>query len=345
MQEPLTSGRRPHQKRRRWYVVSAGLALLLLLAIVKWTTAPSTPRLPLRCAGSALTSQFQVHPNTSYCGGRSTSRIVLADGDTWTGGEVTGASSGIQQGAVQCGHPCTLVDMNIHDNPDAFAGIYMRSGSVTITGGRVSNSGALGIGGSRADPLIISGVEIDHNGGSADCGFEGGGFKGINHHLHFFDNYVHNNNCVGVWLDINSAKVEIDLNRIDNNAGSGILYEISQDAAIHDNEVSGNGFHDTESNCSWLWDGGITLSSSFDVQVYGNRLANNCNELTGTQQSRADSTPPPHLLQNDSFHDNIVIGGGRSGWVESNGANLATRNLSFASNTLMGGATYCGFGC
>jgi parallel beta-helix repeat protein len=292
-----------------------------------------------------LTSQAEVQPNTSYCGGKATSRIVLASGDTWTGGEVTGASSVAQQGAVQCDGPCTLVNLNIHDNPNAFAGIYLSTGAVAITGGRVTRNGSLGVGGSQASPLSISGVEIDHNGASANCDFEGGGFKGVNQNLHFFRNYVHDNYCNGVWLDINAANVEIDHNRIDNNAASGIFYEISQAAIIHDNDVSGNGFHDARSRCTWLWDGGITLASSFNVQVYGNLLTDNCNQLTGIQQNRTDNTPPQHLLENDAFHDNTVSGGGRSGWGADTGADLAARNLMFAGNTLLGDTTYCALAC
>ena len=70
-------------------------------------SAPAPPRRPRpqvasvappRCTGPPLTSQAQVQPNTSYCRGHATSRIVLADGDSWTNGEVSGASTGNQAG-------------------------------------------------------------------------------------------------------------------------------------------------------------------------------------------------------------------------------------------------------
>ena len=67
--------------------------------------------------------------------------------------------------------------------------------------------------------MTISGVEIDHNGASASCGFEGGGFKGVNNGSRFTSNYVHDNNCVGIWYDINAANNEIDNNRVANNSG------------------------------------------------------------------------------------------------------------------------------
>jgi parallel beta-helix repeat protein len=295
--------------------------------------------------GSPLTSQSQVQPNTSYCGGHATSRIVLANGDTWTNGEVSGVSTGQQEGAVQCGDPCRLVNMNIHDNPRAFAGIYMpgngNAGPVTVTGGRVTNNGSLGIGGSGVDQLTISGVEIDHNGASANCGWEGGGFKGVNSGSRFTGNYVHDNNCVGIWYDINASNNEIDHNRVANNAEGGIFYEISQNATIHDNTVTGNG----AAACGWLWGAGIGIASSFNVQVYSNTLSGNCNGIGGTQQNRTDSAPPAHLLMNLSVHNNSIASSGQTGVVADNGANLTTRNIVFANNSFSGGSNLCGFNC
>jgi parallel beta-helix repeat protein len=321
---------------------------------------PRQARLPLSptapsCTGPTLTSQSQVQPSTSYCGGHATSRIVLASNDTWTGGEVSGVSSGFQQGAVQCGNPCTLINMNIHDNPNAFAGIYAPaggylSGPMTISGGRVSGSGSLGIGGSAVNNLTISGVEIDHNGASASCGGEGGGFKGINQGSRFTNNYVHDNNCMGVWYDISSDNNVIANNRVDNNADGGIFYEISFNASIHDNEVSGNG----HGACTWLWGAGIGVASSGGFQVYNNTLSNNCNGVGETQQNRGTSSitsgsipvGTPFLLQNVDVHNNTVSGASsRTGAVADNGANLTARNLNWSYNTLSNGASFCGLSC
>lgn len=308
------------------------------------TPRPAPPP-PPGCTGPALTSQSQVRSNTSYCGGHATSRIVLADGDTWTNGDVSGVSTGQQQGAVQCGDPCRLVNMNIHDNPGAFAGIYMpgngNAGPVTVTGGRVVNNGSLGIGGSGVDQLTISGVEIGNNGASANCGFEGGGFKGVNSGARITNNYVHDNNCMGIWFDINASNNEIDHNRVANNADGGIFYEISQNAIIHDNTVTGNG----AAACGWLWGAGIGIASSFNIQVYGNTVSGNCNGIAGTQQDRNDSTPPDHLLANLSIHNNRIAGPGLTGAAADNGAHLATRNIVFANNTFSGGAHLCALTC
>lgn len=237
--------------------------------------------------------------------------------------------------------------MWIHDNPNAAAGIFVHSTTgVSIIGGEVSNNGSLGIGGSGAINMLVSGVQIDHNGARATCGFEGGGFKGVNAGLRFTNNYVHDNRCPGVWLDIDATNVEIDHNRVDNNGGEGIFYEISHDASIHDNEVSGNGFKTNGNGCVWLWGAGIGIASSYDVQVFNNTLTGNCNGIGGTQQSRgSDSNGHPRVLQNISVHDNVVNGSGLSGAVADNGADLTTRNIAFINNRFGGGAVFCGVTC
>ncbi len=316
---------------------------------------PSSPPNPVPgCIGAPLTSQSQVQPNTSYCGGHATSRIVLADNDTWTSGEVSGAVAGQQQGAVECGNPCHLYNMNIHDNPRAFAGIYSggpayESGPMVVSGGRVSGSGSLGIGGGVTNHLTISGVEIDHNGAAATCGFEGGGFKGVNQGSRFTGNYVHDNNCVGVWYDISADNNEIDHNRVDNNSDGGIFYEISFNASIHDNEASGNG----AGACAWLWGAGIGIASSGGVQIYNNTLTNNCNAIAETQQSRGASgitgglipVGTPYLLENVSVTGNRVSGNGRTGAVQDNGSVLSTRNLTWSGNAFSNGLSFCGLSC
>jgi parallel beta-helix repeat protein len=325
-------------------------------------TPTPTPTPTPDCIGSPLTSQSQVQPNTTYCGGVVVGRIVLANGDSWTGGDVSGAVAGQQQGAVQCGDPCTLINMNIHNNPSAFAGIYLPRNGVgpfLISGGRVSGSGSLGIGGSRSARLTISGVEIDHNGASANCGFEGGGFKGVNAGSRFTNNYVHDNNCVGVWYDGDAANNEIDHNRVDNNAGGGIFYEISNNATIHDNELSGN--CPTEAGSLWGSLGGIGIASSYDVQVYNNTLTNNCNGIGESQQNRGTNifTGGYRLLLNVDVHNNTVNGivGAKGGAVVDAGGITVEQAagytglsdprllLTWENNTFSNGASFCGLSC
>ena len=53
--------------------------------------------------------------------------------------------------------------------------------------------------------------------------------------------YVHDNDCRGLWADINAHDALIEHNLIEDNFAEGIFYEISRDAVIRDNRVYGNG--------------------------------------------------------------------------------------------------------
>jgi len=134
----------------------------------------------------------------------------------------------------------------------------------------------------------------------------------------------------------NARDALIEYNLIENNREEGIFYEISQDAVIRSNKVYGNGL----GGRGWYWAGGITVASSSNVQIYGNRLSGNYNGITGTQQNRTDSTPPTHLLDNLDVHDNLIcatVGGHVTGVIADNGANLAVRNITFSNNTTQSG--------
>ena len=149
--------------------------------------------------------------------------------------------------------------------------------------------------------------------------------------------YVHDNDCRGLWADMNARGALVEHNLVEDNWAEGVFYEISQDAVIRHNRVYRNGVRGE----TWLWDGGITVASSFNVEVYGNRLSGNHNGITGTQQNRPDSTPPAHLPDNYHVHDNLICaahGEHPTGVVADNGANLAARNISFTGNTIQSSA-------
>ncbi|MCW2539884.1 MAG: hypothetical protein JWN95_1609 [Frankiales bacterium] len=73
----------------------------------------------------------------------------------------------------------------------------------------------------------------------------------------------------GGWGDINAHGLLIGHNVVEHNLGEGILYEISRDAVIRYNQVYRDGFQAK----GWYWGGGITVASSSNVDVYGNRLS------------------------------------------------------------------------
>jgi hypothetical protein len=111
-------------------------------------------------------------PNTNYCGGSANQQIRLADGDAWINGTVTGTIPTTQQrGALECSGSCTLVGVNVLVTTASWAAFYTPGADlsrvISITGGRFSGAGSLGIGPSSST-FTLTGVEIDHNGsGSA----------------------------------------------------------------------------------------------------------------------------------------------------------------------------------
>jgi parallel beta-helix repeat protein len=255
-------------------------------------------------------------------------------------------NTGKQNGAIQPDlHATGWVLRNVSSLRNYWAGLKAADG-MKILGGRYNDNDQLGIAGTSAtnvtldgldgDPATFDGPEIAGNRTvHAICDFEAGGMKWVVGRVTIRNAHVHHNACRGLWADINANGALIEHNLVEGNWAEGIFYEISQNAVIRHNTVYGNG---NGQRSGWLWGGGITVASSFGVEVYGNRLSGNYNGITGTQQDRTDSTPPAHLLDAYHVHDNLICavgaGGYATGVVADNGANLATRDITFSNNTI-----------
>jgi parallel beta-helix repeat protein len=233
---------------------------------------------------------------------------------------------------------------NVSALHNAWAGLLVADG-MRILGGHYNDNDQLGIGGNAAtgilvdglddDPATLDGPELARNHTlHAGCAWEAGGMKWDVGQVTIRNAHVHDNDCKGLWADINAHGAVIEHNLIEHNRAEGIFYEISQDGVIRNNRVYRNGFGAP----GWYWGGGITVYASFNVEVYGNRLSGNYNGITGIQQNRPDSTPPAHLLDHYQVHDNLICatggGGHPTGVVADNGADLATRDIHFTDNTI-----------
>jgi hypothetical protein len=233
---------------------------------------------------------------------------------------------------------------NVSSLHNAGAGLLVADG-MRILGGHYNDNDQFGIAGNAAtgilldgldgDPTTMDGPELAHNHALlASCDWGAGGMKWDVGAVTIRNAWVHDNDCKGLWGDINAHDVLIEYNVVERNLAEGILYEISQDAIIRYNQVYDNGFEAK----GWYWDGGITVASSSNVEVYGNRLYGNYNGITGTQQERPDSTPPAHLLTDLHVHDNLICATGDGGYpigmVADNGADLVARDISFTGNTI-----------
>jgi hypothetical protein len=227
---------------------------------------------------------------------------------------------------------------------NGWAGLLVADG-MKILGGHYNDNDQLGIGGNAATGILLDGLDTDletmdgpelarNHTLHAACDWEAGGMKWDVGQVTVRNAYVHDNDCRGLWADINARGALIEHNLIEDNWAEGIFYEISQDAVIRNNRVYRNGVRAK----GWYWDAGILVYASFNVEVYGNRLSGNYNGITGVQQDRPDSTPPEHLLNDFHAHDNLICatadGGHPTGVVADNGANLGARDISFTGNTI-----------
>jgi parallel beta-helix repeat protein len=278
--------------------------------------------------------------------GNGADRVTLSDL------EVRNYAVGDQTAAISA-HGTTnwkFLNLQVHDNGTGKGGTGVNLGVDSIVrGGRYYNNRSLGIGGGGgADGWVIDGAEIDHNNFTNDdyttrniyCGYEGGGVKWTAQNVTVKNSYVHDNACKGLWADLNGDGAAVTHNRVIDNWDEGIFIEISSGATVTDNIVRGNGRRNTNGGghgCSGLWGGGITFASSDHGVIAGNTLSGNCNGITGTQQDRKEGHPG--LLEDLDIRGNSVSGTGKSGVTADNGADLATRHISFAGNILTGGAT------
>jgi len=122
----------------------------------------------------------------------------------------------------------------------------------------------------------------------------------------FRRNWSHHNND-GIWYDTDNTGALIEDNLVEDNWREGIFYEISTSAIIRNNVIR-------RSN-----DTGILISTSKNVEAYGNTLEDNfrgvqfylnCNAVGGGTIQ--------YDLANNSVHDNSIKVGTRSGsWANT----------------------------
>jgi parallel beta-helix repeat protein len=291
--------------------------------------------------------RFCGEPGAVLDGGRSLASAFSGSATNVTVDSITVVNydTGWQGAAIRPQtHASGWVVRNVSALRNGWAGLKAADG-MQILGGHFNDNDQLGISGNEAtgivldglddDPATLDGPELARNHTlHASCEYEAGGMKWDVGQVTIRNAHVHHNDCRGLWADMNAHDALIEHNLVEDNWAEGIFYEISRDAVIRNNRVYRNGVRAE----TWYWDGGITVASSFNVEVYNNRLSGNHNGITGTQQNRPDSTPPAHLLDHYHVHDNLICatgtGGHPTGVVADNGANLAVRDISFTNNTI-----------
>lgn len=216
-----------------------------------------------------------------------------------------------------------------------------------VINNKVHHNGQMGVGGSSSNG-VVEGNEIAYNNGAGyNAYWEAGGTKfTFSSNLTLRGNFVHHNDGPGLWTDINNIDVLMENNRVEDNALSGIFHEISYRAIIRNNVVSRNGT--SRPTSYWVDGAGILISSSSDVEVYGNTLIDNFQGITGLEGNRGTGSHGPWVLQNLYVHHNTIVqtgtpsaGTGRSGLEQMGSSTSAftSANNRFVANSYTLGAT------
>jgi parallel beta-helix repeat protein len=156
----------------------------------------------------------------------------------------------------------------------------------------------------QGDNILIEGNEIAYNSTTGVNPFWGaGGSKWTRtYRLVVRNNFVHHNNAKGLWTDIDNRETLYEGNIVEDNAMSGIFHEISYAATIRNNQLSRNGFAIPQK----LRGGAITVTSSPDVEIYGNKMTGNHAGITINQDDRGAGAYGRYEVRNLNIHDNTV---------------------------------------
>ncbi len=239
-----------------------------------------------------------------------------ADGVTIDNVEIRNYTNPNQTGAIHLtGNDLTVKRCDIHHN----LGVGVKldySDRSRILDCNIHHQHQLGIS-LRGVGGLVEGNEIAFNNWLKEVswGWEAGGTKfWSTTDLTVRDNYSHDNHGPGLWTDFNHTGTLYEDNRVEDNAGPGIFHEISYSAVIRNNQIRRNG-----EDGGWLWNAGIQVASSQDVEIYGNVLEGNWNGVSLSQQNRGSGNQGEWLTRNCTVHDNTVDGG-KSGVVQDVGS-------------------------
>lgn len=182
-----------------------------------------------------------------------------------------------------------------------------------IVNNHIHSNGQIGLVGNGDNIQIVDNILAHNNYAGFSTTWEAGGAKLVKTtNLVVRGNCVHDNAGSGLWTDISNIHSLYEGNRVFSNSNEGIHHEISYDAVIRDNTVFANGYgHDP-----WLFGAQILLSTSRDVEVYGNHVevARGFGDgIVMIQQERGDGPHGRWQTSGNRVHGNLVIYHGENG--------------------------------
>jgi Right handed beta helix region len=154
----------------------------------------------------------------------------------------------------------------------------------------------------------------------------------------FRNNFVHHNSYTGIWYDGENTGAVIEGNRVEDNTGIGIFYEVNGPGVIRNNAIRRN-------------DNGIFVSVSHGVEIHHNLLEDNWRAIgyfvdcARVGASDGGWIGVKYELRDVSSHDNTIRVGTRPGSFTNSlsdhqctAAQFAPylsglRNLTFTNNT------------
>lgn len=237
---------------------------------------------------------------TSFAFGGSAQGVVLRDI------VVTHYANDSQSGAVHGKSGIDWQIINVTATWNHGGGLYVGPGA-RVVGGLFADNGQIGVK-AQGNDIVIDGVEIARNNYAGySAGWEAGGTKFVR-----TDGLVVRNSCVydnigpGLWTDIDNINTLYEDNVVFGNFMSGIKHEISYAAIIRRNTVADNGWK----GIGWMYDAGIMIQNSPDVEVYGNFVQVHRDYGTGitiAHQNRGSGAFGPHDAIRNDIHDNTTV--------------------------------------
>ncbi|HEX7980255.1 MAG TPA: ricin-type beta-trefoil lectin domain protein [Gemmatimonadaceae bacterium] len=274
---------------------------------------------------------------------------------TIRGLKVTGYSPAMQSAAIDAGgyYPNEgTTGWVIDGNEVSYNGEYgIRLGNNSrVVNNNVHHNNRLNIAGSANNALVENNeIAFGNYQNANNTNFEAGGTKfAQTDGLIVRGNYVHDNVGVGIHMDENNINTTIESNKIDKNGSEGVAIEISYATIIRNNTVTNNGWADPRNRYSYLWNAGIGVHASQNVEIYGNTVSGNYAGIVGIEQNRSadKAVYGPHIVQNMYVHNNTItqntlprtsgalsVGAGIATDIAGNTAVFTSRNNRFVANT------------
>lgn len=275
---------------------------------------------------------------------------------TIRGLKITGYTPPMQSGTIQAGDASGVsggtTGWVIDGNEVSYNAEYgIRIGnSGQVINNNVHHNMRLNIAGSATNTLVANNeIAFGNYQNAYNTNFEAGGTKfAYSDGLILRANYVHDNVGVGIHMDENNINTTIESNRVDRNGSEGVAIEISYATIIRNNTVTNNGWADPRNRYTYLWNAGIGVHASQNVEIYGNTVSGNYAGIVGIEQDRSTDKAVygPHIVQNMYVHNNTItqntlprtsgalsVGAGIATDIVGNTAIFTSRNNRFVGNT------------